>query len=105
MPVRNRRKCHVIASGALSWQRTSGRRRGSGVWEAKKVERKETASTLLFEPVFDGDATCFVGISACGSVLSEGKRGRKVLVTGGTRMCARCGAGRLAWGCVGGLTW
>jgi hypothetical protein len=40
--------------------------------------------TLLFEPVFDGDATCFVGISARRSMLSEGKRGREVLVTGGT---------------------
>lgn len=40
--------------------------------------------TLFFELVFDGDATCFVGISARGSMLSKGKRGREVLVTGGT---------------------
>ncbi len=58
---------------------------------------------VLFEPVFDGDATCFVGISTWRSMLSERKRGREVLVTGGTRMCTRCGAGKLAWG-VGGLT-
>jgi hypothetical protein len=56
---------------------------------------------LLFEPVFDGDATCFVGISTWRSMLSERKRGREVLVTGGTRMCTRCGAGKFAWG-VGG---
>jgi hypothetical protein len=62
--------CHRIAGGAYR-----GNEYGSG-WGS--------SVTLSFEPVFDGDATCFVGVSACGSVLSERKRGRKVLVTGGT---------------------
>ena len=43
-----------------------------------------TREIVSFEPVFDSDAACFVGVSALRSMLSEGKRGRKVLVTGGT---------------------
>jgi hypothetical protein len=65
-------------------------------------EESERQGAGLFKPVFDGDATRFVGISARRSMLSEREGGRKVLVTGGTRMCTRCGAGGLARGGVGG---
>jgi hypothetical protein len=72
------RAVHIVATNT-----------GVGGWVGSRsvrgrVESNRCSLTLLFEPVFDGDATCFVGTSACGSMLSEGKRGREVLVTGGT---------------------
>ena len=76
---------HIVATNTeiSGWV---GRWMGSvqGVREGTKEIGCLLLLTLLFEPVFDGDATCFVGTPACGSVLSEGERGREVLVTGGT---------------------
>jgi hypothetical protein len=83
MPVRNRE--NDMSSQAVHIVATNTEISGGGDRECER-QRAERAIVLalLFEPVFDGDATCFVGTSARRSVLSEGKRGRKVLVTGGT---------------------
>jgi hypothetical protein len=62
-----------------------------------RIEENEAIRSLQL--ILDSYATCFVGISARRSVLSEAKTGREVLVTSGTGMCAKCRARGLAW-CV-----
>jgi hypothetical protein len=61
--------------------RVGDMKRGGGEYPVSLLRRDASHS---LKPVLDGDATCFVGISARRSVLFETETGSEVLVTSGT---------------------